>query len=172
MVIWLIGMSGAGKTTIGVRVAERLRALQSDVVFLDGDILREVWGDDLAHDIDGRRKNAERISMLCRLLDRQGITVIAAVLSIFPEWQEWNRREFEQYFEVFIDVPMELLEERDVKGIYRQARRGEIDNVVGIDIPFPRPSSPDLVIDSDDMKRTPDELADLVVESVKQARAL
>ncbi|MEY2632983.1 MAG: hypothetical protein RIR00_1637 [Pseudomonadota bacterium] len=170
MVIWLIGLSGAGKTTIGERVAARLRAGQPNVVFLDGDMLREVWGANLGHHVEGRRANAERISRLCRLLERQGIVVVAAVLSIFPEWQEWNRREFSSYFEVFIDAPLELVELRDAKGIYTQARRGEASNVVGIDIPFPRPAAPDLVIGGVDLARSPDELAaDIVAQLARGA---
>lgn len=172
MVIWLIGLSGAGKTTIGERVAARLRARQPNVVFLDGDMLRDVWGGNLGHHVEGRRVNAERISCLCRLLDRQGIIVVAAVLSIFPEWQEWNRREFSSYFEVFIDAPLELVEQRDAKGIYAQARRGEASNVVGIDIPFPRPAAPDLVIGGADLARSPEDLAEDIVEHLARGGAL
>ena len=169
MVIWLIGLSGAGKTTIGERVAARLRTHQPNVVFLDGDMLRDVWGANVGHHVEGRRVNAERISRLCRLLDRQGIVVVAAVLSIFPEWQEWNRREFSGYFEVFIDASLELVERRDAKGIYAQARRGEAAHVVGIDIPFPRPANPDLIIGGEDLAHSPDELAQRIVDKLAQS---
>ena len=87
MVVWLIGLSGAGKTTLGRLLHQRLAARLPNLVFLDGDDLRDVWGDNLGHSIEARRVNAHRISHLCRLLDRQGIHVIAAVLSMFPEWQ-------------------------------------------------------------------------------------
>lgn len=165
MVIWLIGLSGSGKTTLGVQVTDLLRVRSPNVVFLDGDILREVWGDSLGHDIEGRRKNAARISHLTRMLDRQGIHVVAAVLSLFPEWQAWNRRECSSYFEVFLDAPLELVERRDSKGIYAKARRGEITNVVGIDIPFPRPPNADLTIAGADLERSPDLLARRVLDS-------
>ncbi len=146
MVIWLIGLSAAGKTTVGRLLAERLKAEAGNLVFLDGDLLRDVWGDRLGHDVDGRRRNAHRISHLCRMLDAQNIHVVAAVLSLFPEWQQWNREQFSRYFEVFLDVPMNVLEERDPKGLYARARAGQEPNVVGVDIPFPRPAAADLTI--------------------------
>lgn len=148
MVIWLVGMSGSGKTTIGERLAARLKKTYSNAVFLDGDILREIWGDSLGHDIDSRRTNAHRVSHLCRVLDQQGIHIVAAVLSIFPEWQQWNRANFSRYFEVFVDVPIEVLRARDSKGLYSRALAGESENVVGVDIPFPRPAHPNLVLDN------------------------
>lgn len=166
MVIWLIGLSGAGKTTLGARLAARLRARHPNLVFLDGDALREVWQDRLGHDVEGRAKNAARISALCRLLDEQGIHVVAAVLSLFPEWQAWNRENFSQYFEVFLDAPMEMLRQRDSKGLYAAAEAGEIDNVVGVDIDFPRPPNPDLVIAGDDLACDPDVLAARIEDAV------
>ena len=84
MVIWLIGISGSGKTTIGTQLFKKLRATKNKWVFLDGDDLREVWGGELGHSIKDRETNAKRISKLCHLLDKQNINVIASVLSIFP----------------------------------------------------------------------------------------
>lgn len=149
MIIWLIGMSGAGKTVIGRRLAKALKSRHQNLVFLDGDILRDVWGDNLGHTVEARATNAHRISHLCRMLDAQGIHVVASVLSIFPDWQTWNRQTFSQYFEVFIDVPLAVLEQRDSKGLYRAARNGAVTNVVGIDIEFPRPTAADLTIVND-----------------------
>lgn len=166
MIVWLIGLSGAGKTTVGTRLAERLRAEHPNLVYLDGDLLREVWGGALSHDVAGRRVNAERLSKLCRMLDRQGIHVVAAVLSIFPEWQRWNRENLSGYFEVLLDVPMEVVVERDTKGLYRAALAGTTSNVVGVDIPFPRPAEPDLVLDSSGRDGTPDELAARIADAL------
>lgn len=146
MVIWLIGLSGAGKTTIGAELVRQLRPQAANLVFVDGDAIREVWGDSPGHDVAGRQVNAGRASRLCAMLDSQGIHVIAAILSIFPEWQAWNRQHFSSYFEVFLDTPMDVLERRDHKGLYAAARRGEMKNVVGVDIPFPRPPRPDLIL--------------------------
>ena len=151
MVIWFIGMSGSGKTTLAEALRDRLKPAHPNLVLLDGDAFREVFpGAD--HTVEGRRANAERISHLSRILDAQGIHVIAAVLSIFPEWQRWNRENFSAYYEVFLDLPMEVLRRRDVKGLYAAAEAGEMVNVVGIDIPFPAPAGPDLVLNADDQK--------------------
>jgi adenylylsulfate kinase-like enzyme len=159
MIVWLIGLSGAGKTTVGTRLAARLRAELPNVVYLDGDLLREVWGGDLSHDVAGREVNAARLSKLCLMLDRQDIHVVAAVLSIFPHWQAWNRENLSDYFEVFLDVPMDVVVARDTKGLYRAALEGRGGDVVGVDIPFPRPAAPDLVLDSSGRDGTPDDLA-------------
>jgi adenylylsulfate kinase len=149
MVIWLIGMSGAGKTAVGRALYARLKPVVRNLVFLDGDLLREVWGDELGHSVAARRINADRIGALCRMLDQQDIHVICAVLSIFPAAQAWNRANYRQYFEVYLRVSEEELHRRDVRGLYRQALAGTRENVVGVDIPFPEPPSPDLVVDNE-----------------------
>ena len=146
MVIWLIGLSGSGKTTLREAHYQRLQPRHANLVLLDGDAFREVFRD-VDHTIEGRRRNAERISNLCKVLDGQGIHVIAAVLSLFPEWQAWNRANFSSYFEVFLDLPLKTLKERDTKDLYASAEAGRMPDVVGIDIPFPHPAAPDLVID-------------------------
>ncbi len=159
MIVWLIGLSGAGKTTIGRDVWTQWREQDPATVFLDGDILRDVWGDRLGHDVEGRARNAHRISHLCRVLDEQGINAVAAVLSMFPDWQAWNRETFSSYYEVFLDLPMEVLKARDPKGIYAAHDRGEMPLVVGCDLEFPRPPAPDLVLGEDDMQESPSDLA-------------
>lgn len=148
MIIWLIGMSGAGKTTLAKALYGRLKPTVPQLVRLDGDEFREIFRNDTDHTVEGRRRNAERISHFCRVLDQQDVHVIAAVLSIFPDWQEWNRENFRDYFEIFLDVPIDTLKARDEKGLYRNAAAGCIHNVVGVDIDFPRPARPDLVIDA------------------------
>ena len=80
MVIWIVGLSGAGKTTLGRHLVRHLRDKGETVLFLDGDVMREVWGDNLGHDIEGRRLNAHRISHLCRILDDQGVCLTSAPL--------------------------------------------------------------------------------------------
>jgi adenylylsulfate kinase-like enzyme len=148
MVIWIIGLSGSGKTTLATQVVQRIRAENGKVVLLDGDLIRALFGNDVDHTIDGRRRNAERLSFLTKYLSDQGIDVVAAVLSIFPEWREWNRKNVENYNEVYMKTSMETLLRRDIKNLYAKAMRGEIPNVVGVDIPFPEPETPELVLDN------------------------
>ena len=148
MVIWIIGLSGTGKTTLATQVVQRIRADNGKVVLLDGDLIRTLFGNDVDHTIDGRSRNAERLSVLSKYLADQGIDVVAAVLSIFPEWRRWNRENIENYSEVYMKASMETLLRRDIKNLYAKAMRGEIKNVVGVDIPFPEPENPELVLDN------------------------
>jgi len=149
MVIWLVGLSGSGKTTLGREMARQWRAAEANTVLLDGDEVREVFAHDRNNDaytVAGRRINAERIAALCEMLDRQGINVVCCILSLFPDMRAANRHRFSRYFEIFMDADIEALTLRDTKGLYRAANVGTQRNVVGVDIPFPRPATADLTI--------------------------
>ncbi len=152
MIIWLIGMSGAGKTTIGERLFFELKRSDPSTVFVDGDVIREIFDPIPDYSIEGRRQNAQRLSKLCKFLDTQQIDVVACVLSIFPEWQNWNRKNFGDYFEIFLDVSFETLIRRDPKGLYQKALSGQLPNFVGVDIDFPRPPDPDMIITESQME--------------------
>ena len=149
MVLWLIGLSGSGKSVLSQKIYSQLKKQYPSTVLLDGDEVREVFGNDLGHTVEDRWRNAERITRLCRLLNRQGIHVVCAVLSIFHESQRWNRENLQDYFEVYIETPFEQLLERDSKGLYGAALNGEVSNVVGVDIEFPRPVQPDVTLQND-----------------------
>ena len=130
MVIWITGLAGAGKTTIGREVSNLINTRKPNTVFLDGEDIRAIMGDDLGFTVEDRRFNAWRICRLCQYLDGQGIDVICATLSIFPEHQEWNRQNYSQYFEIYVEVPMDELVARDKKNLYSRALRKEITDVV------------------------------------------
>ena len=148
MVIWIIGMSGSGKTTVSNLLYERLKPRLPNLVRLDGDVIRDVFSNDVDYTIEGRQKNAGRLSHLTSMLASQEIHVIAAVLSIFPDWQRWNRTHIEGYNEIYLKASLPTLLRRDKKNLYAPAIRGDIKNVVGVDIPFPWPDSADLVLDN------------------------
>ncbi len=161
MVIWLIGLSGAGKTTIGRHLYNAWKAEAANTVFVDGDEIRAMFKDKgaAAYTLEDRRANAERITELCAWLDRQEINVVCCILSLFPDMREQNRQRFSRYFEAYVRVPMDVLKDRDRKGLYAAAGAGTMKNVVGVDIEFPEPAAPDLVLDNGTENADPEKLA-------------
>ena len=149
MVVWIIGLSGSGKTTLAQEITSLLRQEGRIVALVDGDVIREIFQNDVDYSLEGRRRNANRICELCRFLEDQGILVICSILSIFQESRDWNRENFQNYFEVYIDAPVEQLISRDSKGLYSKYLRGEVQSVAGMDLDFPIPTAPDLTIKND-----------------------
>ncbi len=147
-VIWITGLSGAGKSTTARRVVDRLRLEERSVVLLDGDELRTVFGDQAGHHPDDRLRLAQTYGRLCGLLAGQGLTVVCATISLFAECHRWNRDHLPGYLEVYLRVPTKVLAARDPKGIYAAAQTGKTRHVLGIDTPFDEPAAPDLVIDN------------------------
>lgn len=166
MIIWLIGLSSAGKTTVGRALYEELKEERNDVLFLDGDHVREVWGDELGHTPEARCENGWRFCRLGKLLDDQDIHAVCCVLSLFEEHRQWNRNNLSSYFEVYLDVPIQTLKHRDAKDLYARAESGKLENVVGVDIPFEEPEAPDLVIKNDDPPTDPKVLADRIIDAL------
>ena len=162
---WLTGLAGAGKTTIGRELYSLIKAKKSNVVFLDGDVLREVFGKNMDYSTNERIKIAFQYSRLCKLLTEQGIDVICATISMFKECWEWNRDNIPFYHEIYIRVPLDILIKRDQKQLYSRALNGEIQQVMGIDIPFDEPGKPDLIIDNDGSK-TPNYLANYIYQQL------
>ena len=167
MVIWLIGLAGAGKSTVGRQVYEKWKESDNATVLVDGDEIREIFrhnrGDE-PYSIEGRRQNAERIASLCAWLDRQNINVVCCILSIFEETREWNRREYRSYLEVYLHAPEEVLADR--RHLYNEAKRGKTRNVVGVDIPFTPPQNPDLVFESGPNGQSAEDIAEEILERV------
>ncbi len=147
-VFWLTGLSGAGKTTLGRELWRRLRAEGRPATFLDGDALRAAIADDLGHSTADRKRSAMRNARLCRLLAQQGCDVVCATISLLHDVQRWNRENIPGYREIYLRVPMKELRRRDSKGIYGNAPRGGMRNVVGIDVRAEIPQAPDLVLDN------------------------
>jgi cytidine diphosphoramidate kinase len=143
-VIWIIGLSGAGKSTVAGELVHRLSAEGVRPVVLDGDELRAALGATDAFDLESRHRLAFVYGRLCRLLARQGHTVVCAAIGLYHRLHDWNRDHLAHYFEVLLDVPLEELERRDPKGLYGDAADGQEVMGVGLDPEFP--AAPDLVV--------------------------
>ncbi|EKD54684.1 MAG: Adenylyl-sulfate kinase [uncultured bacterium] len=143
---WLTGLSGAGKTTLGILLTKKLRDRGCPVVFLDGDTLREIYNNRFGHDREGRLEASLQYARLCKMLTEQKVHVVCATISMFHQTQDWNRENIKNYVEVFVDVPLEELIKRDSKHIYSKAKAGELKNIVGIDIEPELPKKADIII--------------------------
>ena len=164
MALWITGLSGAGKTTLANAFIASVRSECLNIVLLDGDAVRSLYGDDLDYVESDRVIQINRLQSLAAFLDKQGIVVVVAALYAHPDLLDWNRERFSSY-EVYLDAPMEQLNERDWKGLYRKAREGHMKDV-GVDIPAP-PQSSDMRVDTT-KGDTPDALGGACGEGVRQ----
>ncbi len=159
-VYWLTGLSGSGKTTLAKRLVRRLRQTDPATILLDGEALRIACGRDLGYSLADRRKASMRVSRLCRMFSDQGVDVVCSTISLFHEIQRWNRRSMPGYVEIYLDVPLQELHKRDPQGTYARALLGEIDQVIGVDLPMEEPESPDvhLVVHDEPARETMERL--------------
>lgn len=146
--IWLTGLSGSGKTTIGRELYKKLKNKEINTIFLDGDDFRDLIGNDLKYNIEDRLKNAIRIHKVCRFLTNQNINVVCSTMSLFEKIHQLNRDTIENYFEILIECNLNELIKRDQKGIYSQALTGKRNDVIGINQEFEIPIEPTLRIDN------------------------
>jgi bifunctional enzyme CysN/CysC len=162
-VIWFTGISGAGKSTIAMIVEERLRERGLSVHNLDGDALRHGLNRDLGFSDGDRAENIRRVGELVLLFNNVGMIVLVAAISPFREGRDAARALAApgRFVEVHVDTPLEVAEERDVKGLYKRARSGQLPNFTGIDSPYEAPLHPEVRIDS--TFPTPEDAADEVL---------
>lgn len=146
-VYWITGLAGAGKSTIGSALYYELRKEQNNVIILDGDILKQLTGGGYSE--SERRARAEKYSILCKALADQGITVIICTIAMFQSVRDWNRKHIEKYIEVFLDVPVEVLSQRDKKGLYSKQKSGILKDVAGLDVKAELPVNPSITLKND-----------------------
>ncbi len=145
-VIWITGLSGAGKTTLGGLTVDALRGKGYPAVLLDGDDLRQALAATSDHSLDGRLALAFKYSRLAGLIARQDISVVVSTVALFHAIHDWNRQNLPGYFELYLEVPISELRRRDPKGIYARFDRGELVNVAGLDVDIEVPINPHLVL--------------------------
>ncbi|MBO9517724.1 MAG: sulfate adenylyltransferase subunit CysN [Porphyrobacter sp.] len=163
-VLWFTGLSGSGKSTIANMVEKKLHALGRHTFLLDGDNVRHGLNKDLGFTEADRIENIRRVGEVAKLMTDAGLIVLTAFISPFRAERELVRAMLPEgeFIEVFVDTPLEVAEGRDVKGLYKKARSGELKNFTGIDSPYERPANPEVRIDT--TTTTPEDAAKLIVD--------
>ena len=164
--VWFTGLSGAGKTAIADRLVPLLRDRGLKVELLDGDVVRTNLSKGLGFSKEDRDTNIRRIGFVCNLLTRNGVVAIGAAISPYREVRDEVRADIGRFVEVFVKCPLDVLQERDVKGLYAKALRGEIANFTGVSDPYEDPLNPEVVIESD--KETEEESLAKVVAKLEE----
>lgn len=174
-VYWITGLSGAGKTSIGKLLYEKMKPQYPNIVFLDGDVLREVFGNDLGYTREERVKCSMRYARLCKMLQEQDLNVICCTISMFDDIRDWNRQNIGNYREIYVKVSMEVLQKRNQKGLYstsmemlqKRNQKGLYKGggqVAGIHVDIEEPKNPDMVLDNEGNL----DLSELVANIVKR----
>ena len=153
--LWFTGLSGAGKSTISGLMEQRLRALGAKVEVLDGDVVRTHLSKGLGFGKEDRDENVRRIGFVCELLARHGVIAMAAAISPYRAIREELRARIPNFVEVYVECPIEVLAERDVKGLYKKALTGEIPHFTGVSDPYEPPLDPAVTVNSS--KETPEQ---------------
>lgn len=165
-VVWLTGLSGSGKTTIGRSLQLKLRERGLHVELLDGDEVRKQLSPDLGFTKQDRETHARRVVYLSRLLARNGIVTLVSLIAPYKSFRENARKEIGDYVEVYVKTPLETCIKRDPKGLYKKALNGEITDMTGIQDPYEEPENPEVVIDTE--KYTIENSADIVVQKLAE----
>jgi bifunctional enzyme CysN/CysC len=168
-VLWLTGVPASGKSTIANIVEKRLHAGGRHTYLLDGDNVRHGLNKDLGFTAADRVENVRRVAEVARLMTDAGLIVIVAFISPFEAERRMARALFApgEFFEIFIDTPISVAEQRDPKGLYQKARRGALRNFTGVDSPYERPEQPELRIDTTVL--TADDAADAILALLRQS---
>jgi adenylyl-sulfate kinase len=165
MTVWFTGMSSAGKSTIGHGVREKLLALGHPVELLDGDVIRQHLSKGLGYSKPDRDENIRRIGFLAEMLSRHGVIVLVAAISPYREVRDEVRATLGDFIEVYVNAPLAVLEGRDLKGIYRRCRAGDIKGVTGMDDPYEPPLAPEVECRTD--LESPEQSVERVMRAIQ-----
>ena len=171
-IVWLTGLSGAGKSTVADLLEQKLNKQDKHTFLLDGDNLRHTLNQDLGFSDYDRNENIRRIGHVGKLMVDAGLIVIASFISPFEKQRKLTRELFEkdEYIEVFLNTPIEVCEQRDPKGLYKKARSGLIKDFTGIDSAYEKPENPEITLDGE--KYTAEELSDQIINYLSENKFL
>lgn len=164
--LWLTGLPSAGKTTIAKSLTPKLRARGWNVELLDGDEIRTGLSSDLGFDRKAREAHAGRVTYVAKVLARNGVIPIVALISPYATSRARARSEIGRFVEVYITTPLPVCEQRDVKGLYKKAREGKIREMTGVDDPYEVPEHPDVIVET--VGTTPDQCADKILVELER----
>jgi adenylyl-sulfate kinase len=165
-VLWFTGLPCCGKTTVADKVAENLKSKGMKIERLDGDIVRKSLTRDLGFSKEDRDKNIERVTFVAMMLSRNGVGVLPAFVSPYIGARDNARKTTTNFIEVYVKCPVEVCEERDVKGMYKKAREGIIKDFTGVDDPFEEPPNPEVTLETD--KESVDESSQKVLNKLDE----
>ncbi len=168
--IWFTGLSGSGKSTLSRRIYLEIRRRGLKAELLDGDIIRTNFSQELGFTKRERNINVKRIGFLSWLLNKHGIISVVAAIAPYKETRQINRKLIKNYIEVFCNCPLEVVEKRDVKGLYAKARKGLIPHFTGISDPYEPPSNPEIVVYTD--KETVEESVNKIINFLEESKFL
>ena len=165
MVIWLTGLSGSGKSTVNTILRKMLAKKKVKSIFLDGDSIREIYGNDLNFTESNRKIQIKRIQNLAKFFNKDKRVVLVSALYSSDSILTRNRKIFKKYYEVYLKAPISILRKRDIKNLYNPALKGKIKNVVGIDIKWNEPKNPNLIFDQA-KKISPNKIAKTIFDKI------
>ncbi|XGV95062.1 MAG: adenylyl-sulfate kinase [Leptolyngbya sp. BL-A-14] len=169
-VIWLTGLSGAGKTTIAQTLERVLLARQLKVEVLDGDVIRTNLSQGLGYTKEDRDTNVRQVGFVAKLLSRNGVIVIVAAISPYRQVRDEVKATIHPFFEVYVNAPFATCEARDVKGLYAAARQGKIKQFTGLDAPYEHPLTPDVTCFTD--RETVEESVTKIINALKSRNVI
>ena len=152
MILWITGISGSGKTTIGKSFYKKFKKKHKNTIFLDGDEFRSLFGNDLKYSIKDRDKNAQRMTAFVKYLSNQKINLIISANITSNKYRVWCKKNLKNFIQIYIKARIQSLIKRDYKGLYKKALNKKIKNVVGVDLPFKDPKKIDLILYNDETK--------------------
>jgi len=170
MILWITGISGSGKTTIGRYFYLKFKKKYKNTLFIDGDEFRALFSNDLKYTIKDRDRNAQRMTAFAKYISEQKINLIISANITSVKYRVWCKKNLKNFVQVNINAKIEQLIKRDYKNLYTRALKKKIKNVVGIDLPYKNPKKVDFYLENNDSKKNFLKKIKIIIEFLKRKR--